>query len=312
LDARALACPNCGAPLPRHARWTAVTCTHCGASTAPGFAVISRKEFRDALARADREVQPRPDDVFVSGIRYRVLGTLARGERADLSLAERARRLTERVVLKVFRSATDADAAAREWEALSALSASEARGAAHFSMRLPAPIARGTTRVPGGPERPCVVTRALPGFRWNLEDVRKAFPGGLDARHAVWMWRRLLELLGWVHESGWVHGAVVPQHVVLNEREHGATLVSWSHAARKANGTGAMEDIVMAARAIDSLLGPTEPVPAPLRSLLEECLAGAAGTEDAWVLKERVADAAAQAFGPPMFVPFHMPSLDRS
>jgi hypothetical protein len=289
-----------------------VTCAHCGASTAPGFAVISRKEFHDALAHADREIQPRPDDVSVSGIRYRVLGTLSRGERADLLLAERARRLTERVVLKVFRSATDADAAAREWEALSTLSGSEARGAAHFSMRLPAPVARGTTRVAGGPELACIVTRALPGFRCNLEDVRKAFPAGLDARHAVWMWRRLLELLGWVHKSGWVHGAVVPQHVLLNEREHGATLVSWSHAARNADATKAMADIVMAARSVDSLLGPSEPVPAQLRTLVDSCVAGAAGTEDAWVLKERVADAAAQAFGPPTFVPFHMPSLDRS
>jgi hypothetical protein len=289
-----------------------VTCTHCGASTAPGFAVVSRKEFREALARAEWEIQATPNDLSVSGIRYRVLDVLARGERADVLLAARARRLTERVVVKVFRASMDAEAAAREWEALSALSASDARGAAHFSMRLPAPVARGTTRLPQGPEVPCVVTQALPGFCANLEEVRNAFPGGLDARHAVWMWRRLLELLGWVHKSGWTHGAVVPQHVVLNEREHGATLVSWSHSERNANGRSVMADIVMAARSIDSLLGPSEPVPAPLRSLVDECVTGAAGTEDAWVLKERVADAAAQAFGPPTFVPFHMPPLERS
>ena len=290
-----------------------MTCAHCGASTAPGFAVVTRKEFRDALARADREIQLQPDDVSVSGIRYRVLGTLARGEHADVLLAERARRLTERVVLKVFRSAADVDAAAREWEALSALSTSDAQGAAHFTMRLPSPVARGVARLPSGAELPCVVTRAQPGSRWNLEDVRRAFPGGLDARHAVWMWRRLLELLGWVHESGWVHGAVVPQHVVVNEREHGATLVSWSRAAKTGDGKSVSADIVMAARSIDSLLGPTEPVPAPLRTLVDECVAGVAGAEDAWVLKERVADAAAKAYGPPAFVPFHMPSsLERS
>ena len=62
-----------------------------------------------------------------------------------------------------------------------------------------------------------------------------------------------------------------------------------------------------AARAVDSLLGPKEPVPVPLRELLDACLSGRAGSEDGWALKETVAAAAARAFGPPTFVPFHVP-----
>ena len=198
-------------------------------------AVISRREFRDAAFRAERDVEPRPDDVTVGSARFRVIRPLAHGEHADVLLAERARRLTERVVVKLFREPLLAGVADGEWNALSSLATSDVQGATHFSLRIPAPVVRGSARV-GGSERPCVVTRALPGFRWTLDDVRAAFPGGLDARHAVWIWRRLLELLGWVHRCGWVHGAASPGHVVVEEREHGAMLVSWSHARRIEQG----------------------------------------------------------------------------
>jgi hypothetical protein len=126
------------------------------------------------------------------------------------------------------------------------------------------------------------------------------------------MWRRLLELLGWVHRSGWSHGAVLPPHVVVEEREHGAILVSWSRARRIEDGGSVATDLIMAARAVDSLLGPTEPIPGPLREVLDACLAGRGGSEDGWVLKETVAEAVAKAFGPPAFVPFHVPMIETS
>ena len=270
--------------------------------------MLSRREFREAASRADREVAPRPDDLTIAGARFRVLRSLARGEHADVLLAERARRLTERVVVKMLREPSLVEAADREWAALSSLAAGEAQGAAHFSRRVPAPVLRGNSaRSAGGSGRPCIVTGALPGFRSTLAEVRAAFPGGLDARHAVWVWRRLLELLGWVHRCGWAHGAVGPSHVVIDEREHGAILVSWSRARRIEEGGSVAADLTMTARAVDSLLGPADPAPAPLRDLLDACLSGRPGSEDGWALMETVAAAAAQAYGKPTFVPLHLP-----
>jgi hypothetical protein len=266
------------------------------------MALVARKGFREALARSEQEVAARPDDVVVAGARYRVLDRIAVGERADVLLATRARRLGERVVLKVLRS--PGPSVNREWDVLAALHASEAQGSGHFTVRLPVLVTRGEVHQDGG-ARPALVVRASPGFRLTLAGARDAFPAGLDPRHAVWIWRRLLELLGWVHRSGWAHGAVEPTHVVLNEHEHGAMLVSWSRAMRVAGGGDPAADLTMAARAIGATLG-DDAAPA-VRELVDACAAGQSPTTDAWRLKELVAEAARRAFGPPTFVPFVLP-----
>jgi serine/threonine protein kinase len=46
-----------------------------------------------------------------------------------------------------------------------------------------------------------------------------------------WMWRRLLVALGVAHRAGVVHGAVVPDHVLIEPTEHGLVLTNWCYAA---------------------------------------------------------------------------------
>ena len=43
------------------------------------------------------------------------------------------------------------------------------------------------------------------------------------------MWRRLLVGLGWAHRAGVVHGAVLPEHVLIHPAEHGLVLVDWCY-----------------------------------------------------------------------------------
>lgn len=65
-----------------------------------------------------------------------------------------------------------------------------------------------------------------------LEDVRRAYPNGVDPRASVWIWKRLLELLGWVHRAGYTHGAVIPHHLILHAKDHGVVLAGWSSVVR--------------------------------------------------------------------------------
>jgi hypothetical protein len=266
--------------------------------------VVSRKTFQDALSRADREIPRSPDDVQVAGVRYRLIERLAAGDRADLWLATRARNLTERTILKALRDRADAPSVQREWDALEALHASTAQGAPHFSLRLPPLVAKGDARFADGSVRPAILFRSLPGYDGTLEDVRQAFPAGVDPRHAAWMWRRLLELLGWIHRSGWAHGAVTPAQVLLHAREHGAILVGWSKATPLGKGASAESDLVMAARSVLGVLGDDTGEAPELRELLRACASGRLPSTDGWKLKDLVADAAERAFGPPTFVPF--------
>jgi hypothetical protein len=261
--------------------------------------VVSRKTFRDALARAEREVAVRPSDIEVAGLRYRVLAHLADGDRSRVLLATRARPLTERVVIKVLRGGSPGDLD-QQWEALEALHASTSQGAPHFTLRLPPLVARGDA---------AIVFRPLPGHDTTLAELPAAFPAGLDPRHAVWIWRRLLELLGWVHRSGWTHGAIAPSHVVIDPREHGAILVGWSRAAHL-SAAGATADLAMAAQTVLATLGALgigTRAALATEQLLTACARGDLPSSDGWQMKELVAEAARHDFGPPQFVPLDLP-----
>lgn len=85
---------------------------------------------------------------------------------------------------------------------------------------------------PGKPRRQANVLGRLEGF-YSLETIHERLPGGLSPLHAVWMWRRLLMVLGFAHDLGVVHGAVLPRHVMILPEAHGLTLVDWSYASIK-------------------------------------------------------------------------------
>lgn len=247
---------------------------------------------------------PERPRLWVGGLRYAVLGRLAHGEASDVYRARRDARLTEQVILKIARTEADHARLEREQEILATLEQSRAQGAAHFTRLLPQRVDHGIARLGMNGrdgECRCSVFRWKSGFVHTFEDVLQVHSGGVAAESAVWMWKRVLELLGWVHASGVAHGAIVPAHLLLHARDHGVVLAGWS-SATKLSGGSAQNDLAMSAQAILRVLGGTA-TPAPLARLLQE-----AGTEtDAWRLKDRLDAAAREAFGPPRFVKFNMP-----
>lgn len=119
----------------------------------------------------------------------------------------------------------------------------------------------------------------LEGFV-NLEEVKRARPGGLDPLDAAWMWRRLLWALDYAHNKGIVHGAVLPQNVMILPAQHGLVLVDWAYSVqqrgaayaplkaivgkyrewypaevRTAKQVSPATDVVMAARTLTYLMG---------------------------------------------------------
>lgn len=64
---------------------------------------------------------------------------------------------------------------------------------------------------------------------WSLEDVLKKHPGGLDGRHIAWIFRRVLTALGFAHNNNICHGAVLPQHILIEPKNHGICLCGWIH-----------------------------------------------------------------------------------
>jgi Lipopolysaccharide kinase (Kdo/WaaP) family len=295
---------------------------------------VKTADYREALRELDAGVAS-TDGVNVAGIRYRILGRLGRGECCDVFLAERLRRLTERLVLKVLRSPDDVDMLDREEAVLRALHVAIVQGSDHFATRVPEVVHRGSMQSPEG-ERSALVLRHASGFTHTLDDVRQTFPDGVEPRHAVWMWRRMLETLGWMHRAGFAHGALVPRHLLVHARDHGVRIIGWSCATRlntsealpaliensgidypesllKDGRSTRATDIAMSARSIRHVLARADGslsahVPIAMADLVQAyAAADPSCSEDAWEVSNEVAAAARSVFGPPAFVSFHMP-----
>lgn len=331
-----LKCPGCGANLPPPSAPNGVlVCEYCGAMSAASGAMtwpLPRPE-------EDELFDPLRTRAFVAGMRYVLLGRLGRGDSSDVFLARRDTRLTELVVLKVARALSDADLIAREYEVLSELNGSSAQGAEHFSRLLPQPVAHGEAKDGEGTRRPAAVYLWRSGFQHTFVHALEAHSGGVDPRAAVWMWKRTLELLGFVHRSGYVHGAVLPPHLLVHPRDHGVVLVGWCSAQRHTRSRplpatssawrafypedvwqgaapSTATDLAMCTRSVAYVLGGDPAsgrvpgsVPEPLARLIRTHSdpSHREVTDDAWHLKERVDAAAREAFGPPRFVHFSMP-----
>jgi LSD1 subclass zinc finger protein len=326
---RVLECPNCGAPLapPRFAR--SVVCSFCQSTVQVDPSAVSAAPFREALAAWNSpETHGYTNFVSIGQGHWATRRFIARGEISDAYLAERARWPTERVLLKILREPEDAPLFDREWEVLNTLQRSEAPGAALFTTLLPQPVVRGLVEDGTCRGRRAMAFRWATGFRETLEGVRRAYPRGIDPQVSIWMWRRILELLTFLHRSGVVHGAVVPPHILVEDGEHGIRLVGYSAAG--ASGTplatqcGRFEpfysarrlspgaDVAMSARSIAYVLGAggagtdvPASVPEPLADLIRRVASD--GAEDAWDLRESVGKVARTLYGPPSFHPLMMP-----
>lgn len=322
-----LECPRCHAPLTpsRFARQT--ECPYCGATVRVDPTARSAQGFREAFAAWDDPARHGFSEwLTLDGRHWVQEGLLARGAASDVYRVRRARWPTLWAVAKLLREPSQADRFAREGERLSALS----EGALHLGVRAPRLLHRGEIASGAHQGRRALLYLDEPEFAHTLEDVRRALPHGVPPPVAVWIWRRLLELLSALHRSGLAHGAILPPHVLVQERDHGVRVVGFGCAGPPGAPLAAADprfaagepgatvlsferDLRMSAQVVAYALGGdfakakvSALVPAPLAALVAEVAHGRFG-EDAWALRERVGDVGRQLFGPPSFHPLELP-----
>lgn len=304
MDNAVLICRHCGAPLPRQARWRAVSCAYCGALNAALVKSVDAGLFKAAWQRAQAGAAD-VDAIACAGSAYRLIAPLATGEHARVVLAQRIGAMPERVVLKIALDGAPAGRLRREHEVLTALQDPLAAGAAYFSQRLQQPVALGADTL---------ALRVPSGFWGSLDQVQANYPDGVDARHVVWMWRRILEVLAYAHAAGWSHGRLHPGHLLVQPRDHGILIIGWA-GATAAGAASCARDLQQAAWSMRAMLAPPRDanppgmpaaVPAPLASLLRRASEDAAWCRatGAGRLDELLQVAAAEAFGAPRFIDF--------
>lgn len=170
----------------------------------------------------------------------------------------------------------------------------------------------------------------------TAEQIRRRYPAGVDARHLAWMFNRVLEAIGYAHQKGWIHGAVLPPHLLFHAESHGLQLIDWIHAeelgtplrlvsgrflewypqeCRERKPATPATDIYLAAKCMVYLAGgapltnawPVR-VPQPLQRFWQSCLAPspAMRPRDAWALHAEFKELLEELYGPPEFCRFEM------
>lgn len=93
------------------------------------------------------------------------------------------------------------------------------------------PHPRETFLVAGGDGRRfrALAIAETPGYR-SVTDILKAFPSGLDPRDAAWIARRTLGQALTARLAGVIHGAIVPDHILVHPVTHDPLYLGWLHA----------------------------------------------------------------------------------
>jgi hypothetical protein len=337
MELRVLKCPHCGAPLSAGRFQRQVVCAFCKTQVQIDPTLVHASRFKEALAQwsggGARGDGPR---LTIAEDHFRLLDLLAHGEISDVHAGERDRWPTERVLLKILREPADRPLLEAEHAVLSRLQASNARGAERFTTLLPQPLFAGEVRDGPFAGRAALVLRWAPGFHSSLADARRALPRGVPPVISVWMWRRVLEALTFLHASGVVHGAVLPRHLLVQEGDHGMRLVGFSCAGASGEPLRAMvadderlypehlrgggkltagDDVRMSARSIAFALGGDGPrlelpaaVPPKLAALVAEVGDDRTPAPMPWELRERIGALARELFGEPSFHPLKLPA----
>jgi serine/threonine protein kinase len=311
MDFLSLNCPQCGGLLPRAARWRTVGCPYCGAMVTRSEHAVEAGTFHESWLRARAAYADAGPTLTLGKSVFLIRESLGRGDSSEIFLALRLDSHRERVVIRRC-LAGDADGGpAREFAALTGLQALQGPGAAYYSLRIPEAVAFGRCADTG---RETLVTRPIPGCWGTLLDVMRRQPHGIDPRHGVWIWRRILETLDYLHANGWAHGDVHPGHVLVQPKDHGAFLIGWGKSRPRASSRGMADDLVRSAWCIRALLHGMSDTPPGfgtrtppaftriLRQVGEDAVGN--GAMNARAIDTLLKAAAREDFGPPAFVHF--------
>ena len=335
----ALMCPQCNAPLSPHRFARSVVCAYCGATVQLDESAVAASRFREAFRIWNDPGSYQVSSWLALGNRHwAVEDLIGRGETSDVYSGRLARWPTELVIIKVLRDRKDAEHFDNEWNALQSLHFSNAPGADTFTTLLPQLIVHGDVATGAFAGHRASIFRWASGFYHTFEDVLRVFPQGIPPQASIWVWRRILELLTFVHSSGMAHGAIVPAHLLVQEGEHGVRLVGYGNAGRfneklhsvpagyesfypqsprSGQNLTAQLDLMMSARCIAAILG-GDPESASLPRQVPDQLAGIikrialsgpdrASGEDAWAIREKLGQISNDVFGQPRFMPIVMP-----
>lgn len=271
-----------------------------------------------------KELADRPA-VIVEGSKaqYQLHSIIATGDLCDLYYASTPE--PRFFVAKVPRIPNAQQLMAKEREVIEQLR--EASKNTHYHLYFPPLVESFTSDVKGFPTRINI-------FEWrewlySAEQIQQKHEK-LNGRHLGWMFNRMLVAIGFAHRQKWVHGAVLPPHLMFIPPPHGMILVDWINAVQigkplqflpqrfrswypaevlAKKPVGPTADIYMAAKCLIWLGGnDITMLPIPMQHFLKACLLDSPGMRepDAWVLQDDWSKLLESLYGRPKFIALNM------
>lgn len=144
----------------------------------------------------------------------------------------------KQVILKVTRNPSDNDLAANELKVIAAIIKAKPEMQGYFPT-----VLDHFQLLDNKVKKQASVYPYSKGY-YSLAEVINHYPKGIDIRDAAWMINRIFEGLWATHKAGYVHGAIVPPHIliganqVVGDQDHGAILTEWSYSVHTVGDNG--------------------------------------------------------------------------
>lgn len=331
----------------------ALKCPHCGNSDN----MVAREleiglEFKCPVCETTSIMVSQGDTHTLDGLlvlktpkrEYVVRNLLDKGDICNLFLADyTVGKRTETALFKVARSPIDNDLVQNESDILKRLAAADdGNFTPYFPKLLETFLYQDSEMSAGRNANILGFDRDIKSLLelYSLAEVKAHYVAGVEPGDMAWMWRRLLVILGFAHDAGIIHGAVLPSHILIHPKLHAVMLIDWSYAVHNAAQTqgyiraisdpyedwypsAVMDkktpvtgiDISMGAKCMIDLLGgdavkgdiPKE-VPKEMRKYFEQYASRSNQALDAWGLLKEFDSILEKLWGERKFKPFTMPT----
>ena len=287
----------------------------------------AKSEIKRTPPKPEIERKPTVTEIQTPIGHIRDLQALADGEETRLfsgKLEKQGGNVMQPVVLKLPISKEAAERLRQEESTLNSLHSQAEQYGKHL------PRILGHFRMKD--HRFALVLEKLDGL--NLVQLRERFPLGIEPRHVIWIFRRTLSVLGYVHSQGVLHGNITPEHILVRPKDHNVWLLDWTRsinprvsgqqfrlihpiygppeAKRKQPALPASDLYALALCMIYALGGepgdrnPPTGTPEPLARLIQALLRESPlqRPRDAWALYNQLEGIRDTLFGPHRFVEF--------
>lgn len=163
---------------------------------------------------------------------------------------------------------------------------------------------------------------------YSLQEIIDAYPKGIDSRDMAWMFNRMMGSLLAAHQTGIIHGAITPKHILLDIETHNGILIDWCYSVKKGSliknivpeyrslypkevfdkrPADEGYDLYMLANCMMKVVDQNL-LPRAIKGLLNACLLGYTYRyKDVWVLYQDFSNTLLALYGPKKFRTFVMP-----